>query len=363
MRPVILGTIALHEMAGGLEKNIVLLANYLVSREINVTIITFDYEDSRSFYKIDHRVIWRQIGRTKPHGPISLKERLALIGRIRRILSELKCPVVICFQHGILFRFMVAALNLPVKFICSERSSLLLYQHVKKKKWSLNFILLTLVNKITVQFFSYINDYPFWMRKKIKVIPNPVLSSKFQAQPDKPDAQGRFRIVTAGRLDYPKQQAELIYAFLELNTHFPEWDLHILGEGSDKKKLYQIIESHALGNRIFLSGKINEVDAFFASSHLFCLPSKWEGFPNALAEAMACGLPCVGFVSCAGVRDLVNSGKTGLLADDNNLVAALEGLMRSPESRKSMGEAARKYISQYSPERSFYKWDELLREM
>jgi glycosyltransferase involved in cell wall biosynthesis len=363
MRPVVLGTIALHEMAGGLEKNIVLLANYLVSRRINVTIITFDYEGSRSFYEIDNGVIWRQIGRTKPHDSIGFKERMALIGRIRRILFDLKNPVVVCFQHGILFRFMAAAINLPVRFVCSERTALSAYRYTRKKKWSLNFILLTLANKITVQFPSYVNDYPFWMRKKIRIVPNPVLLSKYIARPNRPDVQGRFRIITVGRLEYPKDQIKLIYAFLELYVYFPEWDLYILGEGSDEKNLRGIIESRALSDRVFFAGKTNNVNACLADSHLFCLPSKFEGFPNTLAEAMACGLPAVGFASCAGVRDLVDNEKTGLLADANNLAGALERLMRSPELRKNMGEAAREYISRYSPERSFQKWDELMGEM
>jgi len=97
---------------------------------------------------------------------------------------------------------------------------------------------------------------------------------------------------------------------------------------------------------------------------LFCLPSLWEGFPNALAEALAYGLPAVGFSDCAGVRDLIVSGKNGLLAEGNGdsetLAKALEMLMVSTETRRVMSEAAIESVKTYSPEKIFSQWEQLL---
>jgi glycosyltransferase involved in cell wall biosynthesis len=350
-------------MAGGIEKNITLLANHLAAKGISVTLITFDLEGARAFYEITPKVAWHRIGRTKPHGPIGFKERLDLIKSLRHILIKLGDPVVICFHHGILFRFMAAAMHLGLPFVCSERNSLSLYQYIKRtRKWSLDFLLLALTDKITVQFPSYVKDYPFWLRGRIRVIPNPVASSNFCAKPQKPGGGGRFRLITVGRLCTQKNQLVLMEAFVYLSPFFPEWDLYILGDGPDEEKLRQFVEINALQDRIIFPGRVKDVDVWLAGAHLFCLPSQWEGFPNALAEAMACGLPGVGFASCAGVRDLVIDGKTGLLAADNELSMVLGKLMSSPELRKEMGDAARDYISQYRPESSFQKWDELLSE-
>lgn len=363
MRPVVLGTIAIHETAGGIEKNITLLANHLAAKKFIVILVTFDLEGARAFYELSPEVVWHKIGKTKPHGSIGFKERFDLIRRLRHILATLDNPIIICFHHGILFRFMAAAVHLGLPIICSERNSLSLYQHIKRtKKWSFNFLLLALTDKITVQFSSYVDDYPFWLRSRIWVIPNPVSTPDLQARPQIPSTDGRFRLITVGRLCTQKNQLALIESFAKLASRFICWDLHILGDGPDEEKLRQFVGINSLSDRVFFLGRVKGVDSWLADSHLFCFPSLWEGFPNALAEAMACGLPSVGFASCAGVRDLIIDGKTGLLAAENDLVLALEKLMSSPDLRKEMGDAARSHIAQYHPENSFLKWDKLLSE-
>ena len=364
MRSIILSTIAIHSMAGGIEKNITLLANYLAKKGYQVSVITFDHAAAVSFFEFDERVEWYKTGKTKPHNSISFRDRLELIGRLRRILRRQDKPIVICFYHGILFRFMAAAFGLNIPFVCSERNSLSLYKHIKRsKKWSINFLLLALTKRITVQFPSYIIDYPFWLRKRIRVIPNPVQNVDFYAKPDSMDSNGRWKIIFIGRLGHQKNQKLLLEAFINLSVRFSDWDVYLIGDGAERETLCNFIGDNALSDRVFMLGKVKDVNKWLSESHLFCMPSKWEGFPNALAEAMACGLPSVGFASCAGMRDLIVDGKTGLLAAEDGLGLALEKLMSSAALRRDMGEAARVQIKQYSPENSFQKWDELLEEI
>ena len=362
-KSIVLGTISLNNMAGGLEKNIVLLANNFVNEGANVNLISFDLPDAVSFYKLDSRVKWIKVGKSRPHAPISFKDRLALIFSIRKTISSLHDPVVICFHHGILFRFILASCFLSVKIICSERNSLSLYQHIRQSKWTLNFLLLSLVDRITVQFPIYINDYPFWLRSRIRVVSNPVFPVKELSKPDKPNADSRFSVLTVGRLCAQKKQNELILAFNSICEEFPEWDLYIIGDGTLSADLQCTINEFSLNNRVFLKGQSDKVESWFLYSHLFCLPSKWEGFPNALAEAMAFGLPSIGYSSCAGVRDLIKDGTTGLLSHPNDLSKSLSTLMSSKATRKNMGFAAVKEIEQYSPENTFNCWDKILDEL
>ena len=106
---------------------------------------------------------------------------------------------------------------------------------------------------------------------------------------------------------------------------------------------------------------------YYNSDDIFCLPSPWEGFPNALAEAMEQGLACVGFAGCSGVADLIEHKKTGLLAtrngDASTLKLALEPLMRDDNLRIKMGKQGMKAIAQYDPEKVFNMWEDLFKSL
>ncbi len=363
MKSIVLGTISLDGMAGGLEKNIVLLANHLARQGNDVRLVTFDGSNATSFYDLEPAVKWHKVGNTSPHTRIGFFERLKLIGRIRAILKEMERPMIICFHHGILLRFYLAAFAMGLKLICSERNSLTLYCHTRQSKWSVGFLMLALADKITVQFPRYGLDYPFWIRARISVIPNPVHMPLTRAYPDKAGESGRFRLITVGRLCAQKNQKILIDAFKAVSDAYPEWDLHIIGDGDAHAELSRHVEANSLQRRVFLEGKQRNVSSWLDNANLFCLPSKWEGFPNALAEAMAHGLPCVGFAECAGVRDLILDGETGGLAKAGALGQVLAGLMASADKRKGMGMASAEMISRYSPDETFRKWDALLEQV
>jgi glycosyltransferase involved in cell wall biosynthesis len=118
---------------------------------------------------------------------------------------------------------------------------------------------------------------------------------------------------------------------------------------------------------VLLPGVSSSVEKWYVSSHLFCLPSQWEGFPNALAEALAHGLPGVGFAGCAGVRDLIVHGINGYLADSNGdvvtLAKALEVLMSNPCLRASMSPKAIESVGPFEAHRIFSQWEKLLSEV
>jgi glycosyltransferase involved in cell wall biosynthesis len=95
-------------------------------------------------------------------------------------------------------------------------------------------------------------------------------------------------------------------------------------------------------------------------------PSRNEGFPNALAEGLAVGLPAVGYKTVSGVEDLIIDGETGLLVDKKEeivgLARALSTLMADAQLRVRLGKAARRHVGQWAPDRMFALWDEVLRE-
>ena len=362
-----MAAISLDRMAGGLERNIARLANFLAESGADVHLVTFDWETATSFYEIDPRVKWHKVANSPPHAPISFGNRLRLILNMRRILKEIGALAIVCFHHGILFRFLMASLFCGIKIVSSERNSLTIYDHVKISKWNLNFLMMFLADRITVQFPSYIKDYPVLLRKKAVAIPNPVPPEGDIARPSIAGDSGRFRLLSVGRLCNQKNYASLIAAFDNLAPRFPEWDLALVGNGEISAELESTVADMGLRDRVHLPGAVTDVSQWYTTSHLFCLPSRWEGFPNALAEALAHGLPAVGYAGCAGVRDLIVDGKNGLLANGNgdtvNLEEALAILMGNAEMRAVMGTASVEGVKQYHPDNVFSLWETMLSEV
>ncbi len=363
MRSIALCAISLNHMAGGLEKNFILLANHLARCGERVSLITFDLPGATSFYEIESSIRWHQVACTPPHSPIGFWQRLKMIYRIRRALIDADRPVVVCFHHGFLLRIALGALFLRLPLLCSERNSLTLYDHIRQSKWSVGFLMLGITNRITVQFPGYVRDYPWWLRARIRTVPNPVYPTAKYARPHQPCSDGRFRLLNVGRLCTQKNQRMLIDAFAIVSDRHPLWDLHIVGDGEIAMELAAYVQKLGLVQRVLFHGKRRDVSAFFLTSQLYCMPSKWEGFPNALAEAMAHGLPSVGLSSCAGVRDLIVHGVNGFLTNEQNLPQTLDALMSDPDARCVMGCAAMEHIAQYQPEKTFRCWDNLLDEV
>jgi glycosyltransferase involved in cell wall biosynthesis len=103
-----------------------------------------------------------------------------------------------------------------------------------------------------------------------------------------------------------------------------------------------------------------DIFAAYARSHLFAIPSRWEGFSNALAEAMSHGLPAIGFRGAAGVAHLIADGETGWLADGLDdevaLARALHHAMSDGAERLSRGRRAVAAMGAYEPEVQFDRW-------
>jgi GalNAc-alpha-(1->4)-GalNAc-alpha-(1->3)-diNAcBac-PP-undecaprenol alpha-1,4-N-acetyl-D-galactosaminyltransferase len=251
---------------------------------------------------------------------------------------------------------IAAARNSPIRFD---------YTGDEKRKRNISNGL-RFARRILVQFESYRELYPAFLRNRIVVIPNPVFAAAGWARPDLCNDKGRFRVLSVGRLSYQKNYPVLINAFAAVAEGYPEWELVILGEGEERTKLEKMIARAGLSNRVFLPGTTTNVANYYTSSHIFCLPSLWEGFPNALAEALAHGLPSVGFSGCAGVRDLIASGRNGILAEGNDDAADLAGtlarLMDGGGMRRDMGAGAVESIKKYAPEVIFSLWERVLAE-
>lgn len=192
----------------------------------------------------------------------------------------------------------------------------------------------------------------FDARVPMKVIPNGVniaryLDVKREWQP--------ARMLLVGRLVYQKGIDLLLDALAELKSL--DWTLSLVGDGPQAENLQAQAEALGIAERIRLESWLSgdELVAQYQAANLFVFPSRHEGMPNAVLEAMACGLPVV--ASCiAGNEELVVPGETGLMVPPEDVPAlrdALAALILDAPRRQAMGQAARRYIE------SHYAWDQI----
>ncbi|PZQ45827.1 MAG: glycosyltransferase family 4 protein [Micavibrio aeruginosavorus] len=359
---------AFDNIAGGVQKTSVDLMNEMVGRGHEVHLLTWDNANATSYFPLHENIEWHKIDTGSFKKRATWMARIQRMMRVRKLVSNICPDVVIGYQDGmfVAMRLYTAFMNVPV--IAAERNAASRFQYIQAGKHkNLVFQSFRLAKFITVQCQSYPNDYPAYLRHKIRVISNPVYPAKCVAEPEGPNIDNKI-LLSVGRLGFQKNYAILVKAFAEIAAQFPDWTLKIIGEGEDRAKLESLIKSKKLTQQILLPGTTESVSEQYCSAHLFCLPSRWEGFPNALAEAMAHGLPCVGLDSCSGVRDLINPSRNGYLAKSQNdhdykaLSETLKKAMTDHTTRKIMGENARNDMTQYDPSVIYTMWENLFLE-
>jgi len=159
-------------------------------------------------------------------------------------------------------------------------------------------------------------------------------------------AEGDELVLAVARLSYEKGLETLIEAAALLRRRRPRLHLVVLGEGPQGGMLQKRITDLKLGGTVRLLGHVDDVWTALAAAEVFCLPSKSEGLPNALLEAMAMRCPIVA-TAVGGVPEAIVCGENGLLVPPADPVALAEATARLLEHRqvaKRLGQSARQTI-------------------
>lgn len=187
------------------------------------------------------------------------------------------------------------------------------------------------------------HDFPF---TDVLLIPNGVDTSRFY--PLSKDASHSQTVVCAARLCYQKGLDMLLQAWHLVHKELPEARLIVAGTGPLQAQLLYMARELDLGESVEFVGVQRDIAAVLHRGSIATLPSRWEGMPNAILEAMACGLPCVA-TRASGTEDIITHGVNGLLVepeDYQGLAQALLVLLRDPALSSAYGKAARERIEQ-----------------
>lgn len=189
-------------------------------------------------------------------------------------------------------------------------------------------------------------------------IPNPV-----RAQPALARRGRRHVVLFLGRIEDAKGMPELLRAFADLRGSVPDVELVCAGSGGIEAAARQA-EALGIGGAVRFPGWVGEAEkrAWLARASVFVLPSRAEGLPMSLLEAMAAGVPVVAS-AVGGIPDVVKHGVNGLLVapgDTLDLLRAMRRLLREPQLAAALGAAGRETVrAQHSPEQALARLGEV----
>jgi GalNAc-alpha-(1->4)-GalNAc-alpha-(1->3)-diNAcBac-PP-undecaprenol alpha-1,4-N-acetyl-D-galactosaminyltransferase len=340
------------------------LLSYLAG-ECAVTLLTFENRDAVSFYSVPKSIEYIRADKLGGRG---VKRAFRILSRpslIRRMAEAVAPDAIISFTDTTNITALLACAGLGIPTIISERID----PSEHNIGWARNFLrdrTYPLTKLLVVPSRRVADYFPASLQSKIRVIGNPISIPPLRAEPSVPNGCGRKRVIAVGRYEPQKGFDRLIDAFAIIAGSYPDWDLSIVGEGSERSALQERVRRMGLEARIKLVGLVANVFQELAASHVMAFPSRYEGFPNALAEGLAAGLPAVGFRGVSGVEELILDEETGLLVDQSNgaagLAAALSRILADPQFRARLGKAAGTHVKQWTPDRIFALWRGVLSE-
>lgn len=351
--------------AGGVEKVLVTLSNALSKKGYIIHLATRDKKQGFPFFAVSDAVIFHQfkilfspirrfLGKCGLSS-FSYFNREKLVAKILNdYVKEHKVDVVITagiqdmadllYQQDVTAKKVVMLHSRPDVYFTKKKEKLFV-ETLKK---------VDLVQVLLPSFVPIIKKY---YSGKIVVIGNSISLNPFSNKREK-------RIIYPARIEKNKQQDLLIEAFSKIFRKFPDWEIHFRGKLSDNEYfdfLKSLVEKYSLQDQVFFLEPTPDLDIELSKSSICAFPSKYEGFPLALCEAMASAIPVIGLQSASGVSDLIESEKNGFLVKDaSEFSEKLELLMNDETLRNKLGQEACLIVSDYSEDKIVSKWEEVI---
>ena len=184
---------------------------------------------------------------------------------------------------------------------------------------------------------------------------NPVVTERLirsaMRKPEHPWFERDYPIILGvGRLDDQKDFATLLHAFEEVRTR-TRCRLLIYGDGPLRRDLERLKEKSAYACDIDIAGFNVDPFAAMANCTVFVLPSRYEGQPNVLIEALACGAPVVATDCPSGPREILENGRYGELVpigDPTSMANAIASKLKQPLDRESSRRRGMAYTVEHS---------------
>jgi glycosyltransferase involved in cell wall biosynthesis len=282
---------------------------------------------------------------------------------LRRILVRVNAPLVVSMGTQLNVVTLVAAKGLGRRVVISERGD--------AKSMRLNWLwggltarLYRRADLVTANSRALVRHMrEFVSDDDLAFVPNPMWVERGHGSDRDYDKPAAPMVLCVARLVLDKAQDILLDAFALCSREFPECRLALVGEGQLEAKLRAQAERLDIAEKIDWCGLVRDPLPYYNAAQVFVLPSRVEGTPNALLEAMGCGVPVIVSDGTPGLLEVVEHGVTGLVVPVNDavaLAAALRLMLSDARLRRRLGMAARERVLEYELSQSLASWEAAL---
>jgi len=361
---ILLVTRSINKVLGGLEKQILSIAEGLANLNHQVFIVSLDSGDVKPFYEHNEHpnIQWIGLGIGDPASPATFQQKLRRQISLFQLIRKLKPDIAISFMIGAFIYSRCPTFVLRVPLILAERNSPDIYSLTSAKRWRyLYFLLMVFATRVTIQFSEYSLKYPRFLQKKLISIPNSIGNPTFKKR--LPSEELTF--VYGGRFSFQKRIDLLIRSFDLYKQLGGTGSLILFGNGEQEGYLRHIVRTLKTPSVSF-HPPVTDANEVLAKADINCLLSIWEGFPNFLAEGLKAGIPGLGILGCDGVSQLISNGDNGWLVPSAN-IEEIAKIMLSIEclsdlEYQEMSHAAISSVDAYRRDEIMSRWERLLKD-
>lgn len=335
--------------AGGAEKVLSSLANWFAQTGHEVHLICFASDRFQQFYTLSRSVSISYVERTR-----GMLRQLDWAMQVKKTLNEISADILVCFLTDFCICGSIAAWLCHTPCIVCERNSPRFSPSKRTTRWLRN-ISFCLADGCVFQTERARDYFPKAIIKKSTVIANPIVLG---VSPLADTEEREKRIVAVGRYIAQKNYSLLLSAFLCFSQIHPEYTLDIYGRDcGSKDELTRMIEGN---EKIRLHDEKENIHEIIRDAGMYILTSDYEGMPNALAEAIALGIPAIATDCANGPAEIIRDASSGLLIpqqDMNALISAMCSLAEDRSLSRRFSENGKLFFASRSISRIAGQWE------
>jgi glycosyltransferase involved in cell wall biosynthesis len=334
--------------------HIVLLERVIQYRGImpeDVPVYCLNEEKEKKFFRSIFLLLFKIYPKLKPDIVVSFLEYANLVVLFSKKLSLYRFPVIIC-QHNFV--------SISLKHKRRNRLWPLIIKIIYP--WADKII--TVSKKMASDLINNFN----MPRRRVQVIYNGLdLRSieRLMKQPGSTEGDKTPAIIACGRLTRQKNYPLLLRAFANISSQVDS-KLLILGQGEEKASLERLSLDLGIRHKVEFLGFKDNPFIYMANADIFVLSSDWEGFPNVILEAMACGVPVISTKCHSGPDEIITNEVNGLLVpvgDINAMAQAILKLLKDTQLRKKLSSSAGERVKKFSLDKMVKEYERIFDEL
>jgi GalNAc-alpha-(1->4)-GalNAc-alpha-(1->3)-diNAcBac-PP-undecaprenol alpha-1,4-N-acetyl-D-galactosaminyltransferase len=347
---------------GGAERAVSEMANYWARRSWSVTVITWTRAGDPETYIVDAAVQRTYLGLAGASMGLcsAIYNNARRIMALRGALEVLKPDVLLSFMDSNNVAALIASRGIGIPVVIAERSDPATNTMTKRSWRALRRVTYRWADAVVAQTRWAADWVSARCRVNCEVVPN-----LLRTLPSVEAAAPREHIVlSVGRLSVEKDIGTLLRAFAGTRRVHPSWRLVIAGDGPKRGELELLAASLDIAECVLFAGFVEHPERLMQRAGIYVLSSQFEGFPNALLEAMVMGAAVVSSDCRSGPGELIRDGINGRLfraGDAKGLATIMSELMRTEELRRSLGTEAMQVRDRFAPEKVMPRWESVLR--